>query len=192
MRNLIVILAIASGAWAQDASPAAVTVLDEALARGLESAFNCAELPIGTKKLSDEDKAAFKQLESQGLVTLRDAEDGAVALAPTKLALDHKDAALSRRDAVVVRLGRCEITKIVKNDPYTGKKLPQSSDYRFVMGTYRVVPTPLAKLIDTNCPTKERKFRAIVEVNPFSGKHAVKRADWGEPDEDGWKSATVE
>lgn len=190
MRKIIAFALLVSASLAQ--SPAPVTVLDEALAQGLERAFNCAELPIGTKKLSDDDEAAFKALEAQGLCTVREAEDGAVALAPTKLALDHKDAELSRRDAVVVRLGRVEITRVIKDEPYKGNKLPQSSDYRFVLGTYKVVPTPLAKQIDTKCDTKEHKFRAIVEVNPFSGKHAVKRADWGEPDEDGWKSATVE
>jgi len=109
---------------------------------------------------------------------------------PSDKALQAKDEERSNDDWVKIKFAECEVTKIVKNVEYSHPTLPQSDEFRLVVGSYKRIPTAVAKDYE-ELETKEFKFRALVKVNQFTGEYHFRTADWGLIDEGEWKTNRI-
>ena len=195
------------------------SLLREEIARGLEDQFNVTSIPVGDVTIQyqfidpvEEDIArkrfksgyvkTLKQYETQGLVQRQpqlDAEkllgeSRTFTITPTERARNARDEKLSTSDWLRIRDGTCEVSQIVRTAPYQSPRLPQSEEYRLVLGTYTNFPTAFGKaLMKEKSPNSANfKFRALLKLNPFTKRYTFQTADWGDLQKDDWATHNVE
>ncbi len=196
-------------------------VLKSEIGRGLEEQFNLAQIPVGDVEImsgisslvegNDWENRRFKSdfsdylknLESRQLVTLSEknqsdlgamARMGArtVTVMPTDRAKKISDTKLSDDKLLTIRYSSCKVLRVIRIAPYQSVFLPQSEEYRLVLGIYRKTPNEnMRELVGTLTEPEDFKFRAILKLNPFTKRYAFVTADWGKPEEDGWKTQNV-
>lgn len=109
---------------------------------------------------------------------------------PKQKAIDASDPTLSTSDVLYIPLGTCTVLSIVKDVEYQNPLLPQSDDFRLVVGTYRRSYNEFSR---TQGASEDEvfKFRALMKVNPFNQTYSFQGADWGNIDEDVWKTQNI-
>ena len=191
------------------------------ISRGLEEQLNVIMLPVGDIEImsglssqmesNDFQRKRFKadylnllnDLKSRGLLTYaeqRQSELDAIGrmgvrtltVTPTDLAKQHRDEKLSSPNYLVVRIATCEVRNIVRSSPYQSPHLPQSEEYRLVLGTYSCKGIPWFLAIYPEGKDGDFKFRAVLKLNPFTKRYVFVTGDCGDLQEDGWKSSNVQ
>lgn len=116
-------------------------------------------------------------------------------ISPTQMALEASDEKLSTEDYLFIKTGNCTIKSIVKDTEYNHPKLPQSEDFRLVIGTYRRVLNDFIRSLtgeqETLGSDEVFKFRVLIRVNPFNQTYSSHLVDWGYLDKDGWESDNI-
>src|ERR1039458_4441388 len=105
------------------------------------------------------------------------------------MALGLRDEKHSDTNWLRIPLGVCKVRTIVKDVEYHRSGLPQSDDYRLVMGTYEVMPNAFGK--GQGLPQSVFKFRALIKLNPFNQTYSYAAGDWGKVDADVWQTQNV-
>jgi len=106
----------------------------------------------------------------------------------------RKAAEPKKENFVGVVLGRTQVTKVVKNEKYTNPNLPQSEDYRLVLGVYNYTPTDIGKeyfAARNQQLQSQYKVKALLKHNPFTSRYEFVALDWGYLDKDGWETHQV-
>ena len=190
------------------------------IARGLETQFNKIVLPVGDveimsglssqmeqndfnrKRFREDYLVSLQNMQNIGLATVVERSQSGLAgigrmgartftVTPTELSKQHRDEKLSSLDSVAMRIATCEVLNIVRSSPYKSPRLPQAEEYRLVLGTYRRSFMDWFLAIAPDDRSAEFKFRAVLKFNPFTKRYSYQFADWGLPQEDGWKTNDV-
>jgi hypothetical protein len=143
----------------------------------------------------EEAMGRFQQQMKAGLVTLVDKGyeypyDTFIAT-PTALALKHRDGTHSTLRYCVILASSCQVRQIIKTAPYRSGRLPQSEEYRLVLGSYFRAEEEWFRALSPTTD-KEFKFRAVLQFSPFTKKYTYLFGDWGELTENEWKTHNVE
>jgi hypothetical protein len=197
------------------------TMLREEIGKGLEEYLNVISIPSGeieimsglssqmeannfqSKRFKSDYLSFLDSIKSNGLLTYAEKPQSALeevgrvgaktfVVSPTELALQHRDQKLSTADYVQIRIATCKVESIIRSTPYESPRLPQSEEYRLVLGTYYCKGIPWARDAIPGGKDDTFKFRAVLKLNPFTKRYTFQFADWGYPIEDGWKSNNVE
>ncbi len=196
-------------------------MLKSEIGRGLEEKFNNTQIPLGEVEIVDRFSPLIdndwnnrrfrsdffdylKYLESKQLVTLAEKQQSdvnaiermgarTVNVMPTERARKVSDPKLSNDKLLTIRYATCKVLKIIRSSPYQSLLLPQSEEYRLVLGTYRRTPNEIRRELEPNDKEiPELKFRAILKLNPFTKRYVFVTADWGKPEEDQWETQNVQ
>ena len=109
---------------------------------------------------------------------------------PTQKANDAGDPKESDSAWLQIPIGQCKVLSVVKDVEYHNPKLPQSDDFRLVVGTYERSFNDFAKA--GGAGTNEIfKFRALLKVNPFNQSYSFQGADWGKIELDKWETDRI-
>jgi len=195
---------------ANDAKPP-TSNLNEELEAGLSKQFGMIQIPRGdisvlsavdlgmtkpdprNKLFPNEMLNGLEQLKQGGLIdyTVYEPSFGGdrtrvrVTVTPLKAAIDAADPSLSTSDALVIVTYKLAVSSIVKDVEYHHPALPQSDDFRLVVGTFKAIPRDLKR------PEEMYKFRAMLKVNPFNKTYSFQIADVGSLDDDLWKTQNI-
>jgi len=107
----------------------------------------------------------------------------------TPKALTLRDEKYSDANWLRIQSGVCKVQTIVKDVEYHNLNLPQSDDFRLVMGTYEIKPNDFGK--SQGDGDGIFKFRALIKLNPFNQTYSYVTGDWGKIDADGWQTKNV-
>jgi hypothetical protein len=156
---------------------------------------------VKRKRLPNQFLEALKAWQEGGLVTFVEIKQSELELigstgtrkytvTPTKKALDASDPKKSDSDWLQIPIGQCKVLSVVKDIEYRNPKLPQSDDYRLVVGTYERSYNEFAKAGGAGS-NEVFKFRALLKVNPFNQSYSFQGADWGKIEVDEWETQTL-
>lgn len=98
-------------------------------------------------------------------------------------------------DAIVISVGACAVTEIVKDVEYHNPKFSKADTYRLCVGRYTYKQTEFGKkhYAELGFTLKpEYKFRALIKLNPFNNSFSYVDSDWGYLDNDEWESNNVQ
>jgi hypothetical protein len=197
------------------------SMLREEIGRGLEEHLNVISIPSGeieimsgfssqmeannfqSKRFKSDYLSFLDSMKTNGLLTYAEKPQSALeevgrvgaktfVVTPTELALKHRDPELSNADYVHLRIATCKVESIIRSTPYESPRLPQSEEYRLVLGTYYCKGIPWVRDTIPGGKDETFKFRAVLKLNPFTKRYTFQFADWGYPNEDGWKSNNVQ
>jgi hypothetical protein len=107
----------------------------------------------------------------------------------TPKAIQLRDKTFSDADWIGIPLGKCKVETIVKDIEYHNPLLPQSDDYRLVLGTYEFTPNDFGKSQGNTVGVF--KFRALIKLNPFNQTYSFVDGDWGKVDADDWQTKNI-
>ncbi len=111
---------------------------------------------------------------------------------PTEKARQAADSGLSKDQLITIRSGICKVLEIVKMGPYESLALPQSEEYRLILGTYKIDPTKVLREMEPDVgESPVLKFRALLKLNPFTKRFTFVTADYGDPEKDDWETSNV-
>ena len=126
--------------------------------------------------------------KTEGLIELTEQKQSELAMAGnmgtrlftstwTPKAISMRDTANSDNDWLRIPLGSCKIKTIVKDIEYHHPNLPQSDDFRLIVGTYERTCNTFGK--EQGVKDEVFKFRALIRANPFNQTYSYQTADWG-------------
>jgi hypothetical protein len=136
--------------------------------------------------------ATFSAKQESGLAAMDHAGSVRVTVTPTDKAQQLRDEELSTTNYIVLHTASCEVLQIIRSAPYKSPLFPGSEEYRLVLGTYRVKPLAWYRAVEPKSSDAENKFRAVMQLNPFTKRYTFKRADYGDPQSDGWETHNIE
>ena len=188
------------------------------LERGLELQFEYLSIPQGQiqimSSLSSRAESAnmrnkqfpapfletLKMLETEGLVKLAELKQSQLDMVGnmgariftvvcTPKALDMSDKAKSDDNFIQIPFGSCKVKTVVKDVEYHQPSLPQSDDFRLIVGTCEMTYNDFGKKM----LAKDQlvKFRAVLKVNPFNRTYHFETADLGGIDADDWPTNNI-
>ena len=152
---------------------------------------------------ADYDKTALSVFEKAGLIAIeKKAEDQNMASTHygqaiwdvrwTPKAISLRDEKHSDTHWLGIQCGACKVQTIVKNIEYHASPLPQSDDYRLVVGTYELKTTNFTKSAEgIGGEDGVFKFRALIKLNPFNQTYSYVTGDFGKVDADGWQTENI-
>jgi hypothetical protein len=161
--------------------------------------LNGATLPVRSDAYAD----LLLSLEKQGLITIEKVQDITVEawgrhlrdfkIKPTPKTLALCDKRYSDTNYCRIASGICKVKTIVKDVEYHNPNLPQSDDFRLVMGTYEDTPTDFGKSQEAigQANFGMFKFRAVVKLNPFNQTYEYVTGDIGKIDADSWQTQNI-
>lgn len=143
--------------------------------------------------------------EKAGFVTLQEhQQDPLSAIAnlgaryftvtPTDKLRKLADPAESSDTVLAVPVGRMKILEVISEEACVLKRTTPGDEWRLVLGLVRDTPTEQALALGRQfCSVEEQtlKFRALLHFNPFGKTYRYVAADWGRPNDMGWKSENV-
>lgn len=222
IRHAFAAVALALVACSDNVSTDSAT--KDILTRGLEQHFNMAVIPDGQitilspfesqMRSGDFDNGIYKNdflarlklYQSIGIVTIREHTQtelqafgrmGAVTLTvtPTVLAREHANKDYQGTRHFGIKTGKVVIEDIVRDTTYTSLELPESEQYKLVLGTYRVIADPWwEKLTAEQIPPVTYsifKFKALIKLDPFAKTYKFVKADYGIVNNEGWETNTI-
>jgi len=132
----------------------------------------------------------YKELRQGEMDLIKSMGTRVFVVTPLKKALDASDPKESNPDLLAIQIGNCEILSIVKDIEYQSPLLPQSDDFRLIVGTYKRSFNGIGRE-GGGGDDEVLKFRALLKFNPFNQTHSFQTADWGDIKTDVWKTANV-
>ena len=136
---------------------------------------------------------SFRQQQQSDLAAIGRMGAQTVTVTPTDRAKKAANPKVSTDKILKLQYETCKITQIVRSAPYQSPTLSQSEEYRLVLGTYRTTPTTLKKeLMPDVGELPERKFRALMKLNPFTKRYVFVTADWGMPEREEWMTQNIQ
>lgn len=116
---------------------------------------------------------------------------------PTEKLIKLQDLKSSTSTYIKVQLGKFDVTEIISDEAFTPPKgLGGPCDqFRLILGKVRDIPTSQSMELGPNYimgSGEEFKFRAVMQVNPFTKSREFVMADIGKVDRNDWLSGFVE
>lgn len=187
---------------------------------GLKKQFNYLKIPCGEilimsgldsqmespnlkeKKFHINMLKALDKWKGAGLVTYAEKEQSDLAMignmgtrfftvTPLQKAIEASDPKESSPEILYIPLGECKVISVVKDMKYSNPNLPQSDDFRLVVGTYSRSYSKFLTELEGHKDAEIFKFRALLKLNPFNQTYSFQFADWGNPDDDTWKTQNI-
>jgi hypothetical protein len=152
--------------------------------------------------------AFLEQAEKDGLVKIEEQKveglgvlltQGArfFTVLPTEKLIKLQDATSSSSAYIKVRVGTFNVTEIISDEAFTPPKGVggPGDQFRLILGKVKDTPTSQSKKLGPNYVMgsgEEFKFRAVMQVNPFTKSREFVMADIGKIDRNDWLSGFVE
>lgn len=191
------------------------------ISQGLEAALNVLEIPVGELEIMSDANSQtenydfankrftagyyqwLKMFETGNLITITEHQQsetnvtrrkGArmVTVTLTEQAIKKRDPKLSANGCVIIRDGSSIVQQIIRSAPYQSPRPSQSEEYRLVLGTFQSQRSEFTRSFFGPWKDGEHKFRAVLQLNPFTKRFKFIAADWGIPQDDGWVSHHIE
>ena len=169
-------------------------------------------VPIGKTRLAGNDLAQVKQLETAGLIVLREISQAywdsflnrtqglgtPVQIAGTSklMSLQPSVIPVNGRDLRIFRVKIADVTvdEVTTDQDYVGPLATPGEKYRIMLGTFRKVPTPAAAILGASLATQTEarmKFRSVVKYSQFAKAWAFVAIDTGFLNTNEWLSSNV-
>lgn len=146
------------------------------------------------------EKAGFLTIAEERrspLESIRDMGARSFTVSPTNKLLQIQDPKLSSGTFAVIQAETYKVTNIIKNEEYkppVGSGSP-GDEFRLILGVILQSTTEQGKVIYGAIgyypQPRQRKFRAILQFNPFAKTYSFVTADLGDPASADWFSQNV-
>jgi hypothetical protein len=144
----------------------------------------------------------LRQWESAGLLTLREHRQSqfevmrrfgarTFTVTPDQRVRSAADSTLSSNGYLMVPFNDVAVDQIVSDTTYQSPMLSASEQYRLVLGTYRLVPTEIAKQIYPQSKEGRYRYKALLKFDPISKKFTYEVADYGPVEANVWVTRQI-
>lgn len=179
----------------------------------LDLLYGHISVPTGRVSLDSATLAYLKQMETAGLVTLREVPQAYwdsfltrtqglgtpfdVVATPKLLSIadspSSKVQATNQTEPVTIRIKvqEAKVGTIVSETEYNGPLVTPGEKHRLVLGTYRAIPTAGTEVIPGQQPERTFRFRCVVRYSDFKKEWSVVAIDAGRIDPESWFTQNV-
>ena len=154
-----------------------------------------------TRRFSTQYLESLRRWEQKGLLSIRPVNQSTletigqmgaqtVVVVPAETLRKAADSARSKNGYLAISAGSVRIEEIVRDTAYSSPQLSSSEQYRLVLGTYRLTPSPIT-VFDSTDVVKSYRFKALLKLDPFAKRYSFVAVDWGAIGTSEWETHRV-